>query len=214
MNEELIIQQAEDYIKSLLGSDSSGHDYFHTLRVYKTALAICQKEKGNLLLVSLASLLHDADDYKLFPKSENYANARTFMNSISLDEAIQNQIIHIISQVSFKGKESEKPDSLEGMIVQDADRLDAIGAIGIGRAFAYGGSKGRSLYDPNIKPNSDRTFEEYKNSNSSTINHFYEKLLLLKEMMNTEEGRKIAEKKDEFMREFLREFDAEIDGKA
>ena len=180
------------------------------MRVYRTALKIQEKEGGDLFLVSIASLLHDVDDYKLVKDRKEtddpYLNAKEFMNSVELDEEFQKQVIEIIFSVSFKANETVTPKTIEGKIVQDADRLDAIGAIGIARAFAYGGHKNSPLYNPDEKPMENMDFEMYKKHRGSTINHFYEKLLKLKDMINTETGRKIALVRDAFMKEFLVEF--------
>ncbi|MFA6624304.1 MAG: HD domain-containing protein [Bacilli bacterium] len=206
-----IVDKALVYIEKIFNEDSSGHDASHTRRVFTTSIKIAKKEKkADLLVVALASLLHDVDDYKLFPDNKNYENARHFMSACSIGSRKQTKVVKIISEISFKGSESVKPTSIEGMIVQDADRLDAIGAIGIARAFAYGGAHGRKIYDPKETVNKDQTFEEYKNNKTSTIAHFYEKLLLLKDMMNTKEGKRLAKVRNDFMQRFLNEFYKEV----
>lgn len=192
-------------IKKIFRNDSSGHDVWHSLRVYNVALQIAETEHCNERVVAIAALLHDVDDLKLF-KNDNYQNARRIMFLAGIEDSVVQQVIEIIEQVSFKGNESVIPDTIEGQIVQDADRLDALGAIGIARAFAYGGAKGRDMYDPNILPLSDLNQEEYLNNKGTTINHFYEKLFLLKNMMNTDRAKKIAEKRDQFMHEYLAKF--------
>lgn len=191
-------------VQELFKGESSGHDYFHTLRVYNNACKIAQKEECNILLVQLAALLHDVDDIKIF-NTKNYNNAKTILQEFKYNEQIINSVIKIISEISFKGKSTE-PTTIEGKIVQDADRLDAIGAIGIARAFTYGGNKNRELYNPDIKPRLNMTEEEYRSNNGTTINHFYEKLLLLEKYMNTDTAKVIAKERTEFMNNFLKQF--------
>jgi uncharacterized protein len=211
-NRETLCSLASAYIRSLFSSDFSGHDAEHSFRVYRTALQIAKKENADLLLVSLGALLHDVDDKKLFPDNKNDDNARKFLSDNNVPKDIEEKIIRIIHQVSFKGKDSVKPDTLEGEVVQDADRLDAIGAIGIARAFAYGGSHQRPLYLENEKYKKDMSEEEYRKNNGSTIAHFYEKLLLLEDMMNTKEAKRLAKGRTEVLKDFLAEFDSEIKG--
>jgi uncharacterized protein len=209
--QEEIINQALEYVKKIFESDYSGHDYFHTLRVFKMATHIAIEENANLEIVQLAALLHDVDDIKLSPTTYSVKkNAVDFMKQNKLSDEIINSVCKIIEEVSFAGTDSVVPSSIEGKCVQDADRLDAIGAVGIARAFAYGGNKGRKMYDPDIKPMTNLNKEQYRqNDNSTTINHFYEKLLLLKDMMNTETAKKIAERRHAFMQTYLDEFLAE-----
>lgn len=184
-----IIEAAIQYIQSLFQNNSDGHDAAHTLRVYHNALSIAKNEPScNLLAVSLAAILHDADDHKLF-QTENNANARAFLSGQNLDEEQIKNICKIINSVSFSKNKGKKPASLEAKIVQDADRLDAIGAIGIARTFAYGGKNRRTLED--------------------SIHHFYEKLLLLKNEMNTDYAKEIAESRHTFMEQFLNEWQTE-----
>ncbi len=204
--EKKIIAACQDYVRSLLDSDSSGHGYDHVERVVSNARKIMEKEKADSFVVLLACLLHDVDDYKLFPGHENLQNAVSFLNSHGIDPSTQEKILSCIRDVSFKGKDTKTPDTMEGKIVQDADRLDAIGAIGIARAFAYGGKNGRRLYDRNETYRTDMSFAEYQKNKSSTIAHFHEKLLLLKDMMNTAEGKRIAEERHAYMLSFLEEF--------
>lgn len=212
-NEKEIFKDAEAYLSDLFAAESSGHDKEHSLRVYRTAMTIARKrEDVDSFLIGLASLLHDVDDIKLFPDHHQDENARAFMNKEEIPQDIQEKVCHIISQISFKGKDSVVPDSLEGQIVQDADRLDAIGAIGIARAFAFGGSRNRPLYIPNETYKTDMDEKTYRNNKGSTIAHFHEKLLLLKNMMNTKEAKEIAVHRDQVMRDFLKEFDAECKG--
>ena len=203
--DESVFINAIDYITELFKGESSGHDLYHSIRVHNNAAAIPRKEGGDLSIIRLAALLHDCDDRKLFHTVDN-ANARRFMNEHDIDQDTQEMICHIISQISFKGKDSVVPDSLEGKIVQDADRLDALGAIGIGRAFAYGGKAGRMMHIPDEKHKEDMSEDEYFSNEGTTINHFYEKLLLLKDMMNTPTAKQMAESRHKYMEGFLKEF--------
>ena len=209
-----MVNNALEYIKEIFSSDSSGHDYYHTVRVYKIATEIAKQEYADVNIVQLAALLHDVDDKKLSPETHaTKKNAVDFMTANGVDADIINIVCKIIDEVSFAGTDSVVPSTIEGKCVQDADRLDAIGAIGIARTFAYGGSRGRKIYDPDIKPRIGMSKEEYqKNMNSTSINHFYEKLLLLKDMMNTTAGKKMAEHRQAIMQEFLNEFLAEWKG--
>ncbi len=211
MLSESVFDAAKDYIRGLFEGDGSGHDYFHSVRVHDVAVTIQATEGGDPDVIRLAALLHDADDRKLFD-SADYDNARRFMNDNGILDDVQERVVHVISQISFKGKDSVVPDSLEGKIVQDADRLDAIGAIGIGRAFAYGGSRSRPMHVPGQGFLEDMDAETYYSHENTTINHFYEKLLLLKDMMNTPTARDMAEGRHRFMESFLEEFYAEWDG--
>jgi uncharacterized protein len=215
MHQKDIIQRTADYIKQEFSGDSSGHDWWHIYRVWKNALTICEREQGDIFIVELAALLHDLDDWKFNPDGdETPLRAKAWMKDCGVDENVIDEVCEIITHLSFKGAGAEnKIHTLEGMIVQDADRLDAIGAVGVGRAFAYGGYKGRPLYDPDAPPQLHENFEQYKNSRSATINHFYEKLLLLKDRMNTATARQIAEKRHEFMVQFLDQFMQEWEGK-
>ena len=214
MDREKIIQLTVEYIRREFSDEASGHDWWHIYRVWKNALAICRHEKADEFIVQLAALLHDLDDWKFNETGdETPLRARAWLDSCSVDPVTADSVCRIISHVSYKGAGVEnRMDSLEGFIVQDADRLDAIGAIGIGRAFAYGGYKDRPLYDPDSPPNLHASFEEYKNSKSATINHFYEKLLLLKDRMNTTTAKRIAEHRHEVMLEFLDQFMLEWEG--
>jgi uncharacterized protein len=203
------------FVKQQLENAEGGHDWFHIERVYKNALLIAEGEDCNLTVVKLGALLHDIADSKFHGGDETVGpkTARNFLESQNVKEDIILHVITIIENISFKGGNFEKKfNSKELEIVQDADRLDAIGAIGIARTFNYGGFKNRPLYNPNIQPNMSMNKEEYKNSESPTLNHFYEKLLLLKDKMNTETGKKIAQKRHNFMVTFLSQFYAEWDG--
>lgn len=205
------MEKIKEFVKDLLAKEYSGHDYYHCIRVYNNAMLICKDMDCDKQLVSVASLLHDVDDAKLF-NSKDYDNARKILNDLNYEKEYIEKVINIIKDVSFKGKDSVIPSSLEGKIVQDADRLDAIGAIGIARTFAYGGNHNRLIYDPSIKPNLNMDYNQYKNSNNPTINHFYEKLLLLKDMMNLEKSKQIATHRHKFMEEYLKEFYDEWNG--
>ena len=204
--------EARAFLERLFEGESSGHDIWHTVRVHDLAVLICREEGGDMDVVRLAALLHDADDRKLFGDN-GYANARAFMESQGVPAEMQDKIIRIISQVSFKGTDSVVPDTVEGMIVQDADRMDAIGAIGIARAFAFGGSRGRPMYDPNVPPNVGMDGDAYARNQGTTINHFHEKLLLLKGMMNTPTAKRMADARHRYMESFLEEFIGEWDGR-
>ena len=214
-NKPTIIDNAMDFIKTIFSVDSSGHDYYHTLRVYKLATEIAKQENADIRIVQLAALLHDVDDAKLSPETHSTKkNAVDFMEANKVDTKDIDMICKIIDEVSFAGTDSVVPDTIEGKCVQDADRIDAIGAIGIARTFAYGGSRGRMIYDPQIKPQKGMNKEEYRrNQNSTSINHFYEKLLLLKDMMNTTAGKAMAEHRQRIMEDFLDEFMAEWEGR-
>lgn len=208
-----LVHEALSFVKAFFDKEFSGHDYFHTLRVYHMATRIAQDEGADVETVQLAALLHDVDDRKLSPETcEGKDNARRFLREHGVEAARIEEICRIIGEISFAGKDSVIPETLEGKCAQDADRLDAIGAIGIARAFAYGGHHNRLMFHPEILPNLDMGKEEYYKSESTTINHFYEKLLLLSGMMNTKTAKKIAEERDRYMREFLGEFFAEWNG--
>ena len=215
MDPQDIIQRTAEYIKKEFADDSSGHDWWHIYRVWKNAITLCDHEKADSFIVQLAALLHDLDDWKFNDSGdETPLRAKAWLDSLSIDPATTDRVCRIITHISYKGAGVvNKMDSLEGYIVQDADRLDAIGAIGIGRAFAYGGYKNRPLYDPDSPPQMHQTFEQYKNSKSATINHFYEKLLLLKDMMNTATAKRIAQQRHDIMVQFLDQFMNEWEGK-
>lgn len=210
---EQLIKSTIAYVKEVFATDFSGHDYFHTMRVYKMATNIAMKENADLQLVQLAALLHDVDDRKLSPKTcENKDRAVAFMRGQGLCEETIAQVKDIIGEVSFMGTDSVVPKTLEGKCVQDADRLDALGAMGIARAFAYGGNHNRIMYDPEMKPALNMSKEEYQNHVSTTVNHFYEKLFLLKDMMNTESAKAIAEHRERYMKDYIDEFMDEWEG--
>lgn len=209
-----VIENAKEYVKQIFANDCSGHDFHHTMRVYRLAIQIAKQEDADMLIVQLAALLHDVDDAKLSPETYGTKkNAVDFMKSNGIDNKIINAVCETIEAVSFVGTDSVVPSTIEGKCVQDADRLDAMGAIGIARTFAYGGSKGRMMYDPEIKPLMNMSKEEYcQNQNSTSINHFYEKLLLLKDMMNTDVAKRMAEHRQVVMEEYLVEFLTEWEG--
>lgn len=207
-----LLEKAIAYIKVIFENDFSGHDFYHSLRVYTCATRIAEIEHANISVVQLAALLHDTDDAKLFGTSNQLPRALAFMEQNEICRETIEVVCQIIREVSFKGKEFAKPSSLEGMIVQDADRLDAIGAIGIARAFAYGGSRNRIMYNPEDKPLLEMTKEQYINNKGTSINHFYEKLLKLKDLMNTDTAKEIAQERHKFMKTFLQEFYDEWDG--
>jgi uncharacterized protein len=203
------------FVKEKLKNAEGGHDWFHIERVYKNSLLIAKEEDCDLTVVQLGALLHDIADSKFHDGDETVGprTARTFLEAQNVDEITIQHIINIIENISFKGGNFEKKfSSKELEIVQDADRLDALGAIGIARTFNYGGFKNRALYNPEITPNLSMNKEEYKNSNSPTLNHFYEKLLLLKDKMNTPTGQKMAEARHQYMEDFLSQFLAEWNG--
>ena len=210
--DEKVFSDAADFSRDIFADDSSGHDFYHTMRVHDLARTICSKEGGDMDIVRLASLLHDVDDRKLFGDN-GYANARRFMDSESIDPVIQDVVCHIISQISFKGEDTVIPDTLEGRIVQDADRMDAIGAIGIARTFAYGGSRGRQMHVPGEMYREGMSEAEYFANRGTSINHFHEKLLKLKDLMNTLTAREMAEHRHAYMLGFLEEFMFEWDGR-
>ena len=201
-----IIENALAFVEEFFARDFGGHDYFHTLRVYHMATRIALAEQADLQTVQLAALLHDVDDRKLSPETcADKTNARRFLAENHVSRERIEEICQIIGEISYAGKDSVIPESLEGRCVQDADRLDAVGAIGIARAFAYGGSHNRFLHHPDIKPKLHMSREEYHNSNSTTINHFYEKLFLLTDMMNTPTAKEIARSRDRYMRSYVDE---------
>lgn len=215
MNNPDLISRTIQFVKQQLADAEGGHDWFHIERVYRNSLLIVQTEDCDEVIVKLGALLHDIADSKFHDGDESIGPiiARAFLEGESVDEATIVHVLNIIENISFKGGNFEKKfHSKELEIVQDADRLDAIGAIGIARTFNYGGFKNRPLYDPAIAPNLRMTKEEYKSSEAPTLNHFYEKLLLLKDKMNTETGKQIAQERHRFMETFLSQFYAEWDG--
>lgn len=215
MSNENIVNKTILFVKQKLENAEGGHDWFHIERVFKNAVSISDNEVCDITVVKLGALLHDIADSKFHSGNETVGPiiAREFLESENVDEPTIQHVIKIIENISFKGGNTEKTfSSVELDIVQDADRLDAIGAIGIVRAFNYGGFKNRPLYNPKIAPNLRMSKEEYKNSEAPSLNHFYEKLLLLKDKMNTETGKQIAKDRHQFMMTFLSQFYAEWDG--
>ena len=210
-----LINKTISFVKAKLENAEGGHDWFHIERVFKNAVLIAKNEDCDVTVVKLGALLHDIADSKFHEGDESVGPkiARDFLESENVDEEIITHVVHIIKNISYKGGNFEKKfSSLELDVVQDADRLDAIGAIGIARAFNYGGFKNRALYDPKIAPNSRMSKEEYKKNDAPTLNHFYEKLLLLKDKMNTDTGKQIAKERHRYMEGFLAQFYAEWDG--
>ena len=209
------IELTKLFVKQTLKSAEGGHDWFHIERVYKNALLISKHEKADIYIVSLGALLHDIADSKFHNGDDAIGpeKAREFLFKINVDSVVIDHVVKLIENISFKGGNvTQNFSSIELNIVQDADRLDALGAIGIARTFNYGGFKNRKLYDPSIKPDLHMTKEAYKASTAPTINHFYEKLLLLKDRMNTKTGKQIALKRHHIMEEFLDQFYAEWNG--
>ncbi|MFD0761916.1 HD domain-containing protein [Lutibacter aestuarii] len=215
MNKQLIISKTEEFVKQTLKNAEGGHDWFHILRVWNNAKLIAENEKVDIFIVELGALLHDIADSKFHSGDETLGPkvAREFLKKIAVSEEIILHIENIITNISYKGGNFKQTfTSPELAVIQDADRLDAIGAIGIARCFNYGGFKNRPLYNPQIQPKLNQTKEEYKNSEAPTINHFYEKLLLLKDKMNTASGKKIAEERHQYMEAFLQQFYSEWNG--
>lgn len=211
------IDKTITFVKKELEGAEAGHDWFHIQRVYNNALNLLKTEQANEQVVVLGALLHDIADSKFHNGDETIGpkKAMDFMISININDEVKEHVVKIIENISFKGGNFNKTfHSKELEIVQDADRLDAIGAIGIARTFNYGGFKNNGLHDPEIQPKLKMTKEEYKNHKGTTINHFYEKLLLLKDLMNTETGKKLAENRHQYMEGFLEQFYNEWNGKA
>jgi len=219
MSTTYLVEKTISFVKETLYGAEAGHDWFHTQRVFRNALLLAKDEDVDVLVVSLGALLHDIADAKFHDGDETVGPkmAKEFLGSIPVEDHIIKEVITIIKHISYKNSLSKKdrnPPSIELQVVQDADRLDAIGAIGIARAFHYGGFKNRTLYDPEIPPNLEMSKKEYKNSKSPTLNHFYEKLLLLKDKMNTASGKKIAEERHLFLLKYLEHFYEEWNGNA
>lgn len=216
ISNDQIIAKTITFVKNKLKNAEGGHDWFHILRVFNNARLIAKNEAVDELVVSLGALLHDIADSKFYNGDETVGPsvATTFLKDLEVKDSVIAHVVNIIKHISFKGgNEVQTFTSPELDVVQDADRLDAIGAIGIARCFNYGGFKNRKLYDPAIAPNLSMTKEEYKNSEAPTINHFYEKLLLLKDRMNTKTGKEIAKQRHVFMESYLEQFYAEWNGK-
>jgi len=216
MSNQELIEATKTFVKDTLKDAEGGHDWFHVERVYKNALLIAKGETVDPLVVALGALLHDIADSKFYDGDSTIGPkvAGAFLLKHNVDSATINHVIKIIENISYSSNIGLENTfrSIELDVVQDADRLDALGAIGIARTFNYGGFKNRTIYNPDIKPNLNMTKAEYKTSNAPTINHFYEKLLLLKDKMNTTTGYKIAKQRHQYMVEFLKQFDAEWEG--
>jgi uncharacterized protein len=215
MDNNRIITATAHHIRQKFEGEGSGHDWWHIYRVWNTATRIGEEEGADTFVVQLAALLHDIADWKFHDGDDDAGprQARQWLEGLEVTEPVISRVCTIIKELSFKGAGVPTPMStLEGQVVQDADRLDAIGAIGIARAFAYGGHKNRALYDPDIPPTLHDSFASYKSSQGTTVNHFYEKLLLLKDRMNTPAARRMAEQRHAFMEEFLQRFFQEWEG--
>ncbi len=215
MDQETIILKTIAFVKEVLADAEGGHDWWHIYRVWKLSKQIAKTEDVDLFIVELGALLHDIADSKFNNGDEEVGprKARKFLSSLNVEESTIIHVENIISHISFKGgKHTQEFTSPELDVIQDADRLDAMGAIGIARTFNYGGHKGRTIYNPNIKPKLDMSKEEYKKGDNPTLNHFYEKLLLLKKRMNTKSGKAIAEHRHKYLEEFLEEFYKEWEG--
>ncbi len=217
MDKEDIIKKTKKFAKDKLYGEGTGHDWWHTLRVWQMAKKIGKKEGADLFVVELSALLHDIADWKFQDGGDDSVGAmmaKEWLEKFNVDNNALSHICQIIIEISFKGAGvQDKLNSIEAKVVQDADRLDAMGAMGISRCFAYGGSQGRQIYDPNTKPKMHKSFEEYKKSDSSSINHFYEKLLILKDRMNTKTGKLMAGERHKFMERYLDRFFREWEGK-
>ncbi|HEX7963547.1 MAG TPA: HD domain-containing protein [Candidatus Saccharimonadales bacterium] len=219
MTEADIIEKTRIYAEETLKSDTTGHDWWHVYRVWKLSLQLAKDEKGaNLFIVQLGALLHDIADWKFTGGDLEVGprKVKEWLDGLGVDPDVTEQVVYIVRHISFRGgTNTHKMQSLEGRLVQDADRLDAIGAIGVARVFTFGGAMGREMYDPNHKPHDIKTFEDYKNQvkDNTSVNHFYEKLLLLKDRMNTDAGRRFAQERHDYMERFLDEFYAEWEGK-
>ena len=215
-NQKEIVLRTAKYAEKTLGKEATGHDWLHVKRVWLNAKIIGKSTKANMFIVELAALLHDIADWKFHGGDTSIGSKKVeeWLQKLNLDAQTIGQITSIIEKASFKGaKVKNTIDTLEGKIVQDADRLDAIGAIGIARAFAYGGAKGREIYNPETKPVLHNSAEAYSKNTSPTVNHFHEKLLLIKGLMNTRKGKMVARNRHKFMMAYLKQFDAEVSGR-
>lgn len=202
-----MIHKVEEYVESIFNNDSTGHDWFHIQRVRRLALHIGKEEKANLLMVEIIALLHDVLDDKLTANKDNAKEEiAALLSELPLTKLHIDEILYTIENIGFKGGNGVVLNSLEGKIVQDADRLDALGAIGAARTFMYSGAKGQAMYDPQIEARTSMTYEQYRGEKSTAINHFYEKLFLLKDTLQTEEAKKIALERHEFMKQFVDQF--------
>lgn len=209
MNKSKIIEEVKKYVRKNMEGESTGHDWWHSWRVWKLSKKIAKKEGGDLFIIELAALLHDIADWKFYGGSVKTGVEKTkrLLNKLNIAQETIDHICHIIKNISFRGAGvKNRINTKEGMIVQDADRLDVLGAIGIARVFAYGGFAKREIYNPDIKPTLHKSFKKYKNNKATSINHFYEKLLLLKDRLNTKTAKKIAKKRHKFLQNYLKEF--------
>ena len=216
MDKQQIIDKTQAHIKQKFSGEGTGHDWWHIYRVWQMAKYIGEQEGGDLFIIQLGALLHDIADFKFNDGDDSLGSIKVseWLNSAGADQATIEQVGHIVDNVSFKGAGvKSKMESLEGKVVQDADRLDSIGAIGIARAFAFGGSKQRPLHEPGIESAHHTTFEEDKKGSASTLNHFYEKLLHVKNLMNTKTGNKLAEQRHKYLEGYLARFLGEWEGK-
>lgn len=212
MTQEEKLNKTANYIKEVFSGESSGHDWWHIVRVWNVATKLAHQEGADVYITEMAALLHDLDDWK-FNESDEPVKAVAWLKELNESPEVSAHIIDIIKNVSYKGAGVETPmHSIEGKCVQDADRIDALGAIGIARTFAYGGHAGHEIYNPNVKAQMHDSFEDYKSKTSHTINHFYEKLLLLKDRMNTQAGKQLAQQRHAFMMVYLDQFYAEWRG--
>lgn len=209
MQKEKIIQKVQEHVRKTLGDESTGHDWWHAWRVWIMSKKIAKKEGGDLFVIEITALLHDIADWKFYGGNIKAGSkkAKILLKRLGVDDNTIKHICHIIDNISFKGAGvKNQMKTKEGKIVQDADRLDAIGAIGIARVFAYGGFKGKEIYNPNIKPKLHKSFKGYKANKGTSINHFYEKLLLLRERLNTKTAQQIAQKRHKFLEDYLKQF--------
>jgi uncharacterized protein len=218
MTDAEIITKTRAYARETLRGETNAHDWWHVYRVEKLAVKLAREEKdADMFIVQLGALLHDIADWKFHNGDTEIGPRKTreFLSGLGVDPEVVARVEYIVRHISFRGGTNKHVmETIEGKLVQDADRLDALGAIGIARTFAFGGSAGREMYDPENKPRDFKSFEEYKNGvqGNTTINHFYEKLLLLKDRMNTESGRRFAQRRHDYTVQFLDEFHAECEG--
>jgi uncharacterized protein len=216
MTKKQLIEKTKKFVRAKSDGETSGHDWWHTYRVWRTARLIGKKEGADLFVVELAALLHDIADFKFNNGDDSIGSkvSRRWLEKIGVDQKVISEVGEIVKNVSFKGAGVKNGiKSLEGRVVQDADRFDALGAIGIARVFAFGGYDGREIHDPKVKPKFHKTFTHYKNSRTTSINHFYEKILLLKDLMNTKTGKKMALARHHFLKKYLKQFFGEWEGK-
>ncbi|MBU8907304.1 HD domain-containing protein [Desertibacillus haloalkaliphilus] len=216
MDRSVVLSKARDFVQQELAGESSGHDWWHIYRVTNLAKRIAVQEGGDEFLCELTALLHDLADEKLYgDEQQGLARIRSWLTAQGVSGEDIDHILAIITAMSFKGGQNKQQlETIEGKVVQDADRLDAIGAIGIARTFAYGGAKGQLIYDPDLKSRSEMTYDQYREGKSTSVNHFYEKLFKLKDLMNTSYAKKLAEERHQVMEQFLAEFYREWDGDA